>query len=98
MRRTGDGQACGGGGNSASAGLLDTWPVVHPVDWEEYVNKPQSETELEALREAIRRGAPLGDQAWRQRIAKRLQIEPSLRPRGRPPKKILPTPFHEPST
>ena len=73
-------------------GLLDAWPVVQPADWEQYVNEPQSEAELEALREAIRRGAPLGDHAWQQQTAKLLQIESSLRPRGRPQRR-LPTPL-----
>jgi putative transposase len=74
-------------------GLLDAWPVPRPVHWEEYVNEPQTEVELEGLRETIRRGAPLGDRRWRRQTAKLLRLESSLRPRGRPPKKRLPTPF-----
>ncbi|MEO8259217.1 MAG: transposase [Acidobacteriota bacterium] len=73
-------------------GLLDTWPVTCPVDWEDYVNTPQSDAELAALREAIRRGRPLGDAAWQQQTAQRLQLTSSLRPRGRP-RKNIPDPF-----
>jgi putative transposase len=74
-------------------GLLDEWPVTRPVDWEDLVNEPQSEAELEALRHAIRRDAPLGDHTWQQQTAKLLHLESSLRPRGRPPKKKTPDPF-----
>ena len=38
------------------------------------------------LRQAIRRGSPLGGEQWQQRIAKRLGLESTLRPRGRPSK------------
>jgi putative transposase len=80
---------------SGDHGLLDAWPVAQPVEWEEYVNEPQSKAELRALRKAIRRGAPWGDQAWQQQTAKLLQIESSLRPRGRPLKKKTPDPFFD---
>jgi putative transposase len=75
-------------------GLLDRWPVTRPVHWEEYVNEPQSDAELEALREAIRRDAPLGDDNWTRETATLLRLESSLRRRGRPRKKT-PDPFSE---
>jgi putative transposase len=75
-------------------GLLDTWPVVRPVNWAEYVNEPQTEAELEAVREAIRHGTPLGDKIWQQQTAQLLQLKSSLRPRGRP-KKNTPDPFSD---
>ena len=49
-------------------------------------NTPQTDAELDALRTAIRRGSPLGGEHWQQRIAKRLGLESTLRPRGRPSK------------
>ena len=58
-----------------------------PSDWLEYVNEPGTAAELEALRRSVVRGAPYGDEAWQRRTAKRLGLEATLRPRGRPAKK-----------
>ena len=49
-------------------------------------NRPQTDAELNAVRKAIRRGSPLGGEQWQHRIAKRLGLESTLRPRGRPSK------------
>ncbi len=43
----------GGGGLS-----LGDWPLPHPRDWARYVNAPQTEAELEAIRRCVRRGSP----------------------------------------
>jgi REP-associated tyrosine transposase len=66
--------------------LLAKWPVVCPRNWLAHVNAPQTEAELAALRRSIDRGAPFGNDRWRERTAKRLGLESSLRPRGRPRK------------
>jgi putative transposase len=57
-----------------------------PRDWTSIVNAPQSESEEAAVRHSIRRGAPLGDADWQKRIARKLGLESSLRPIGRPKK------------
>jgi putative transposase len=67
--------------------LLAASPVVHAVDWLSNVNEPQTEAEVEALRECIRRRRPYGAAAWTQRTGREMGLEASLRPRGRPPKK-----------
>ena len=61
-------------------------PVKKQTNWLEWVNQPLSETELEALQTSIGRGRPFGGSQWQQRISKRLGLESSLRPRGRPRK------------
>jgi REP-associated tyrosine transposase len=66
---------------------LAAGPVSHTLDWLCYVNEPQTEAEVEALRECIRRRRPYGEATWVQRTARRMGLEASLRPRGRPPKK-----------
>ena len=65
---------------------LDPGPVPRGEDWLDWVNEPQTEAELEALRASICRGRPFGSQSWQRRTAKRLGLESSLRPRGRPRK------------
>ncbi|MCI0461987.1 MAG: hypothetical protein L0Z62_33975 [Gemmataceae bacterium] len=65
---------------------LDPGPVPRPAGWLEHVNLPQTEAEVEALRECIRRRRPYGDAAWVGQAAQRLGLEASLRLRGRPRK------------
>jgi putative transposase len=67
--------------------LLDPGPVPRPADWLEYVNRPQTETEVQALRDSLRRGRPFGTLAWMAATAQHLGLEASLRPRGRPRKR-----------
>jgi putative transposase len=55
-------------------------------NWLSHVNAPQIERELAALRLAVSRGQPFGDDSWQQRTAKRLGLEYTLHPRGRPRK------------
>ncbi len=64
--------------------FLSDWPVDRPRNWVGFVNRPETGTELDALRTSVQRGRPFGDEPWQQRIAKRLDLESTLRPRGRP--------------
>ncbi len=66
------------------AGLVDEGPLALPRRWRRHVQSPQSEAELAALRRSVVRGAPFGEQSWQQRTAKRLGLQSTLRPRGRP--------------
>ena len=72
----------------AESPILDPGPVERPDNWLEYVNEPQTEAEVESLRECLRRGRPFGEDLWMEKTARRLGLEASLRPRGRP-KKIV---------
>ena len=65
---------------------LSTWPLPRPSRWTTHVNQPQTEGELEAIRRCLRRGRPYGAEAWTTRIAHKLGLESTLRPRGRPRK------------
>ena len=66
---------------------LSDWPVDRPRHWLARVNAPETDAELEALQLSLARGRPFGDRAWMQRTVKRLGLESTLRPRGRPRKK-----------
>jgi putative transposase len=74
------------GGDAAALKLLSPWPVREPDDWLTIVNQPQTEAELEALRQSVHRNQPFGSAHWTQRTAKRLGLEHTLRSRGRPRK------------
>jgi len=72
----------------AGAPRLDPGPVPRPLNWLDHVNEPQTEAEVERLRESLRRNRPFGEEVWMKRTARRLGLEASLRPRGRPPKRV----------
>jgi putative transposase len=63
---------------------LNKWPAQPPPNWSTLVNRPQSPAELAALRQCVKRGTPWGDPRWQQRTARKLALEPTLRPHGRP--------------
>jgi hypothetical protein len=73
-------------GTAKEKKLLSNWPVARPRGWTAHVNAPQTEAELEAIRRCVRRGQPFGDERWTERMVKRLGLETTMRPRGRPPK------------
>jgi len=65
---------------------LQPWPVDRPRNWLAEVNEPMDEDGLQFARGSVTKGVPLGDQTWKVRIAKRLGLHITLRPRGRPRK------------
>jgi len=71
---------------------LAEWPIDAPRNWLQIVNRAQSAAdegtaaEEEAVRISIARGRPLGDPGWQKRTAARLDLQTTLRPRGRPRK------------
>jgi putative transposase len=66
--------------------LLDDSPLALPRRWRQFVQSPQTEMELTALRRSVVRGAPFGEATWQERTAKRLGLQSTLRARGRPGK------------
>src|SRR5579862_7134347 len=73
-------------GSAEERGLLGEWPVARPADYLEWANAAQTDAEVAALRECVRRGRPFGDAAWQAAAARRLGLEATFRPRGRPRK------------
>ncbi len=73
-------------GDDQPRSLLCPWPLALPEDWGEYVNAPQTEAELEAVRRSVQRGCPFGPPSWQEQMAARLGLAHTLRPRGRPRK------------
>lgn len=62
------------------------WPVDRPRNWLAEVNRCMDEEASERVRRSVARGVPLGNAAWATRMASRLGLEATLRPRGRPRK------------
>ena len=62
--------------------LLHPGPVARPRHWLSWVNRAQTEAELEALWRSVGKGRPFGGEAWGVRTAHRMGI--SLRGPGRP--------------
>jgi putative transposase len=68
----------------AATPALARWPVDRPRGWLKMVDEPMRETDAEAVRLSIQRDRPLGTPQWTRAAARRLGLEHTLRPRGRP--------------
>ncbi|KAA5546854.1 hypothetical protein FYK55_00010 [Roseiconus nitratireducens] len=66
--------------------FLADWPLPRPKNWRSHVNKPQSESELQALRKCVQRCRPFGNEDWVCQAATRMKLTHTLRPPGRPKK------------
>jgi putative transposase len=64
--------------------LLDAGPVPLPRGWRRSVQRTETAAELAALRKSVVRGVPFGVPRWQERTAERLDLQSTLRPRGRP--------------
>jgi len=73
-------------GKSVLSRWAQPWPVGRPRNWLATVNRLMDEEELRCVRQSVTRGVPLGGQTWKARVAGRLGLDLTLRPRGRPRK------------
>jgi putative transposase len=73
-------------GEKETRSILSAWPVDRPRRWTTWVDEPENVEETKAIRTCVRRSSPLGTLDWAQETAERLNLEWTLRPRGRPPK------------
>jgi putative transposase len=65
---------------------LCEWPIARRRDWVEWVNRPQTAAEEEAIRRCLRASRPYGSEQWMNKTMKKLGWrEP--RPPGRPRKR-----------
>src|SRR5213593_3495423 len=55
-------------------------------DWLSWVNRADTEAELEALRRSVNRSRPYGSEQWVERVVSKLGLEWTIRSRGRPRK------------
>lgn len=61
----------------------EQWPVIPPRNFTALLNRPQSTAEIEALQLCIKRGRPYGNPHWQEKTARNLNLQSTLRPRGR---------------
>jgi putative transposase len=73
-------------GSARDKELLSAWPLSRKANWVGYVNTPETESELAALRRSVHRGNPFGDEPWSERAVHRLGLQSTIRPWGRPKK------------
>jgi REP-associated tyrosine transposase len=71
---------------AGGASWLSAWPLERPRRWLKQVNTAQTEAELAALRRSVKRGCPFGEALWSDRMVRRLGLEMTTRPQGRPKK------------
>jgi putative transposase len=71
-------------GTKPAKRLLAPWPIRRSASWVEHVNGVETEGELTAIRRSVTRCNPFGDEHWTQQTVKRLRLETTIRPRGRP--------------
>jgi len=67
--------------------MLSDWPVARPRRWLQYLGEPESKAELESLRQSCRRGTPYGSPDWIEKTVRKLNLESTIRPPGRPKKR-----------
>ena len=65
---------------------LTALPVMGPPDWLNWVNEPQTDKEMAALRCSVQRGQPFGAADWQEKTAMQLGLTHTFRKRGRAPK------------
>jgi putative transposase len=71
-------------GEPLTRAWLAPWPIQRPRNWLNWVNQPQSEAELESLRNSVQRGRPYGSSRWVGMTANALRLDSTLNRRGRP--------------
>jgi putative transposase len=67
---------------------VEAGPVTRPQPWLNWVNKPMTDTEVQRIRQSVHRNAPFGSEAWTAVTAELLGLDASLRPIGRPQKRV----------
>ncbi|MEQ1826700.1 MAG: transposase [Pirellula sp.] len=66
--------------------FLSTPPVALPNDWDRRIKMEMDSDKIDRIERSIQRGAPFGSDEWVQRTAVKMNLESTLRPRGRPRK------------
>lgn len=85
-------------GNGRADPILDSTPAYEAMGaraatcqrrWSAYVHQTPDADELAAIRRSSQMGLPYGDRSWIDRLARRLNLDLTIRPRGRPRSVVL---------
>ncbi len=71
-------------GSPEMQALLSNWPIEMPSNWSAWLAKGLDKETTERIALSLRRSRPLGDETWTRKMTKRLGLEWTTRPRGRP--------------
>ncbi|HEY4515399.1 MAG TPA: transposase [Candidatus Paceibacterota bacterium] len=71
-------------GTAKQKKILSAWPVSKPRDYLDWLDKPQSQEEEEALERSIAKSAPYGGDSWVANKTKRFGLQLTQRTPGRP--------------
>ena len=71
-------------GSAFEKSLQLAWPLRRRADRADFVNLPQTEAELAALRRSVNRGSPFGNETWANTATRILGLEITTCPCGRP--------------
>ena len=63
---------------------LSKGPLALPQNWDKLVDVVPNQTQLDQLQLCIKKGRPFGSDIWTTRTANRMELQSTLRPRGRP--------------
>ena len=69
---------------------LAAYAAVRQRRWSAYVQQEAEEAELAAIRRSGETGLPYGEKTWVDRLCRRLKLDLTIRPRGRPRKDVDP--------
>ncbi len=64
--------------------ILFESPVALPRNYRSWINTPDSEKDLESLRESVNRGKPYGSARWVEQMVEKHQLVSTMRKPGRP--------------
>ena len=65
---------------------LSDGPIELPSNWARLLHENMAQADIDRINNSIKRGAPFGDDCWKQLAAAKLNLESTLRPKGRPKK------------
>lgn len=68
--------------------FLSASPEALPMNYRKWVNTPDKEDDLRAVRTSVQKGVPYGKEVWVLNMVKKYKMESTLRSPGRPKKTI----------
>ena len=66
--------------------IISNPSISIPDKWEDFVDIPLTQGEIDKIRLSIKRQTPFGDSEWQKKMCLSFGLQHTMRPRGRPPK------------